>query len=206
MPTNEWTELLELDRSAVLASLAALADAGPGDLARPTPCAGWTLADLLAHMTVQQDGFAEASTGAVTDVLRWAPVPLGDEAISAYGAASHSVLEAFAQPGVADAKFLLPEIRGGGPFPAQLAVSFHFIDNVVHAWDAAAALGRPVDLAPEVLDAALRLVEGIPDGDERLAPGAAFAPGLAVPADATPLERTLLLLGRRPDWTPPLGR
>jgi hypothetical protein len=66
-------------------------------------------------------------------------------------------------------------------------------------------LGVTVDLAPDVVAATLRLVERIPDGDERVAPGAAFAPGLEVPADATPQDRILLLLGRSPGWTPPVG-
>jgi uncharacterized protein (TIGR03086 family) len=205
VPTNSWSDLLELDRRAVLASVAAVAEAGPDDLARPTPCAGWTLADLLAHMTVQQHGFADASTGAVTQLPRWAPVPLGDTAVAAYTTASQRALEAFAQAGVADHKFSLPEIRDGGAFPAELAMGFHLVDNTVHTWDVAATLGVTVDLAPDVVAATLRLVEGIPDGDERLAPGAAFAPGLEVPADATPQDRILLLLGRSPGWTPPVG-
>jgi gas vesicle protein len=35
----------------------------PADLTRPTPCAGWTLHGLLAHMTTQHYGFAAAAAG-----------------------------------------------------------------------------------------------------------------------------------------------
>ena len=37
----------------------------------PTPCEGWTLADLLAHMTVQHRGFAAAARGLGADPDVW---------------------------------------------------------------------------------------------------------------------------------------
>ena len=46
----------------------------PADLGRPTPCAGWDLGALLAHMTGQNHGFADALRGG-TDVAAYAPVP-----------------------------------------------------------------------------------------------------------------------------------
>lgn len=203
---DTWPDLLELDRKAVQATTAALTAAIPGDLHRRTPCAGWTLADLLAHMTVQQDGFAEASTGAVTELERWTPVRLGDAAVPAYTAACERVLAAFHRPGVADRAFPLPEIRSGGAFPARQAVGFHLVDNAVHAWDVAVTLGGSPALDADVVDAALVIVEAIPDGPERLRPGAAFAPALEVSAEAPALDRMLLLLGRSPEWSAVTGR
>jgi hypothetical protein len=35
--------------------------------------------------------------------------------------------------GLNDRAFDLPEIRGGGPYPAPMAIGFHFVDEVVHA-------------------------------------------------------------------------
>jgi Mycothiol maleylpyruvate isomerase N-terminal domain len=40
-----------------------LSRASASDLARPGPCADWTLADLLAHMTAQHNGSAAAAAG-----------------------------------------------------------------------------------------------------------------------------------------------
>ncbi|PRC51826.1 TIGR03086 family protein, partial [Mycobacterium sp. ITM-2017-0098] len=69
-----------------------------------TPCAGWTLADLLTHMTVQHHGFAASARGDGADVSVWRTEPFAD-AITAdpagtYAAAAHDVLDAFAAHGV----------------------------------------------------------------------------------------------------------
>jgi uncharacterized protein (TIGR03086 family) len=200
MPTNSSSVLIDADRRAVEATVRAVAQVTTADLARPTPCSGWTVADLLAHMTVQQDGFADAASGIDTDLARWAPFPLGESAPAEYLAACARVIVAFAESGVADRSFLLPEIRDGGRFPAVLAIGFHLVDNVVHAWDVAASLGIKTTIAPDVLAMALRVAEAVPDGAERSRPGAAFA--AAVPGrSADLLDQTLRLLGRDPGWT-----
>ena len=48
-------------RVAVLNSIALVDSVRVADLGAPTPCAGWNLADLLAHMTAQHRGFAMAA-------------------------------------------------------------------------------------------------------------------------------------------------
>jgi uncharacterized protein (TIGR03086 family) len=108
------------------------------------------------------------------------------------------VLTAFgSSPGVQERAFALPEIRDGGTFPAPLAISFHLVDNVVHAWDLAVSIGAAVELDADVLAAALRVAEQVPNGAERLVAGAAFAPGRDERGHED-LDRILLLLGRDP--------
>src|SRR5206468_3654846 len=105
-----------------------------------TPCGDWTVAELLAHLTGQQLGFAAAAAGHGGELAYWVPV-WTDEPISGYRQACTAVLTAFATPGVTEHDFVLPEIREGRGFPAAQAISFHLLDNVVHAWDLAASLG-----------------------------------------------------------------
>ena len=88
-------------------------------------------------------------------------------------------------------------------FPAPQAISFHFIDYVVHGWDVARALGQPYELDADLVQAAVPMAEAVPEGERRLRPGAAFRPGLAAPDDASPMDRILAMLGRDPAWTPP---
>jgi len=136
MPTIELAALLDLDRRAVQASVAAAGDLSDADLDKPTPCGDWTLADLVAHMTVQQRGFAAAARGRGADPDLWASrrqAADGPGTSTAYAAISADLLGAFADPQLGDTGFLLPEIRDGGPFPAHVAVGFHLVDNVVHA-------------------------------------------------------------------------
>ncbi len=195
--------IVSLDARAVRASVAVASRAGDGDMARATPCGDWTLAQLLAHMALQHDGFAAAAAGNGADPSVWRSRPPSADPVADYAAAADRVLRAFGADGVLARRFSLPEIATGATFPARMAIGFHFIDYVVHGWDVARALGLDYELEPDLLDAALVIAEAVPDGETRLRAGAAFAPRVAAPEGATPLGQIVALLGRRPGWRPP---
>jgi uncharacterized protein (TIGR03086 family) len=199
--SDRFQSLLDHDRAAVLATVDLVETVQPDDLAGPTPCGSWTLADLIAHMTGQQLGFAAAAAGGGTELAEWVPVR-ASEPVQSYRQSCTEVLTAFAAAGVAERDFALPEIRDGQGFPAAMAIGFHLLDNVVHAWDVAASLGVELRVSAELIDSAVRIARQVPDGPERLAPGAAFAPGLSTDRADGPLQTMLLLLGRQPDWQP----
>jgi uncharacterized protein (TIGR03086 family) len=201
MRINQADAIVELDAQAVRESARLVARATTKDLARPTPCADWTLHGLLTHMTAQHYGFAAASTGD-GDLAQWRSRPLGADPVAAYRAAADRVLEAFAADGVLDREFPLPEFKRGLMYPARRAIGFHFVDYVVHSWDVAKTLGLPVDFAPALLDAAHTVAQAVPDGDARIEPGAAFAPSVAWSGDAR-LDQIVAILGRSPAWQPP---
>ena len=109
----------------------------PADLARPTPCAGWDLADLLAHMIGQHHGFAAAvrdgnAPAAAYAVRPWTP--------AGWAESVRTLREAFAaaDPGRA---VVLVEI-GPAALPLRRVVGAQLLDTVVHTWDVARALGR----------------------------------------------------------------
>lgn len=179
---------------AVRATVPLVARVRPPDLSLPTPCAEWDLGQLLAHMTVQHRGFAAAAAGHGGDLDSWQPRPLGDDPGREYARAAESVIAAFAEPGVLDRGIVLPELTST-PIPGRLVIGFHLVDYVVHGWDVARTLGLPYELPPDVLAAALPIAEGVPDGADRLLPGAAFAPRRPDPGE-DPLDRILALLGR----------
>jgi uncharacterized protein (TIGR03086 family) len=187
-------DLLASHARAVRATVPVVARVRPPDLSRPTPCADWDLGALLAHMTVQHRGFAAAVAGHGGDLESWQPRPLGADPAAEYAEAAESVIAAFARPGAVDRNVLLPEITPQ-PLPARLVIGFHLVDYVVHGWDVAWALGIAYELPQDVLAAALPIAEGVPDDESRRAPGAAFAPRVAVPGE-DPLDRILGLLGR----------
>jgi uncharacterized protein (TIGR03086 family) len=198
-------EIAALDAQAVRASVALVAQASPADMARPTPCADWTLHGLVSHMAAQHYGFAAAATGD-GNLARWRPRRLGADPAADYRAAAETVLTAFSAEGVLDREFPLPEFPGAPAFPARQAVSFHFIDYVVHSWDVARSLGIEVAFTPGLLEAALPVAQAVPGGESRLAPGAAFAPAVAWPdgrPDGSPLDQIVAMLGRSPDWKRP---
>jgi uncharacterized protein (TIGR03086 family) len=189
------------NRRAVRASVEVVTPVTAADLGRPTPCAGWTLADLLAHMIAQHHGFAAAAAGRGADPRAWRIRPLGADPAATYAAAAAEVITAFAADDVLTARFALPEFSTEVTFGGRRAIGFHLLDYVVHAWDVARARGVALDLPEDLVRAALPVAEAVPDGPGRREPGAAFAPRLPVPAGAGPMDRLLLLVGRSPDWT-----
>jgi uncharacterized protein (TIGR03086 family) len=200
MPTI-LTELPDLDRHAVQRSMEVVRRVLPTDLDRPTPCEGWTVLDLLNHMTAQHRGFAAASRGQGGDLRHWTSDPAaGVDLVADYLAAAEEVLTAFAADGVLQRSFALPEVSTATEFPGVQAIGFHFIDYVVHGWDVARALGQEYHLDDELVPAALRIAEAVPNGPERLAASAAFRPALAMDSATGALDRLLLLLGRSPTW------
>ena len=198
-------ETLPLHRTAVLATVDTVDAVTSGDLARPTPCAGWSLADLLAHMTAQHYGFAAAARGRGADSRVWDPGTVAGAVAAdpgaAYAASANDMLEAFAADGVLEAPFVLPEFGPGASFPGAMAVGFHFVDYVVHGWDVARTLGATFELPAEVIAAALPLALAVPDGDFRSGDDVPFRPAVATNGVVSDIDRILAHLGRSPVWT-----
>jgi uncharacterized protein (TIGR03086 family) len=180
----------EPDRRTLLVLDEIVAAATPADLGRPTPCAGWTLADLLRHQVGENHAFATAAReGSAPD---WGSGDLGDDPYAAYRASVSDFLDAFADDAVLTRQLTIHHF---GTFPGAVAAHMHLVDTVAHGWDLARTLGLPYEPDAEAVHAALAMAERIPDEgrEER----GAFAPSVGVPADASELDRFLARLGRR---------
>ncbi|OBF23240.1 TIGR03086 family protein [Mycobacterium kubicae] len=201
---TDLKDIRRLHRVAVLNSIAVVNSVEGADLDAPTPCAGWNLNDLLAHMTAQHRGFAASARGFGDDADVWRVDTLAGATaagvIETYVAAANDVLAAFADDAVLQASFALPDFGPNATFPGIIAIGFHFIDYVVHGWDVAASLGVTYALPSDVIDAALPLALAIPDGDYRDTSAVPFARALDAPS-VTNLDRILRHLGRNPNWT-----
>jgi uncharacterized protein (TIGR03086 family) len=195
-------EIIALHARAVQGSVRAVERVRDEDLGKPTPCAGWSLTDLLTHMTVQHHGFAAAAEGDGADLSHWRADQIDQSRLVAeYALAADRVLTAFGAGDVLDRKFCLPEVSTHVLIPARQAIGFHLVDYVVHAWDVARSLGLGYELGQDVLNAALVVAEAVPDDYERRRrPGAPFAPRLESAASGSTLDRVLTLLGRDPAW------
>ncbi|WP_395294996.1 TIGR03086 family metal-binding protein [Kitasatospora hibisci] len=205
----ELRELLELHARS-LESAARLVDTvQPEQLVLATPCAGWTLRELLAHAVGQHRGFAAAARGAGPDLALFAAVPVGNDPAGPFRRSAAELAAAFAEAAADGGRRLrLPEIRADGTFPLRLAVGFHLLDTLVHSWDVAAALGvgagvaAAVDGEPRLAAALLAVAERVPAGPADRVPGSAFRERLE-PGAAGPFHRALALLGRDPAWALP---
>jgi uncharacterized protein (TIGR03086 family) len=120
-----------------------LTTVGP-DRTGPSPCAGWSLADLLAHMDDGLDAFLEASGGSLrVEVPRR---PGGDVAALQ--------TKACALVGVWSGRMPPRVYVGDRPAPSPLIVTAAALEITVHGWDVAQATGAGRDI-PEDLARAL---------------------------------------------------
>jgi uncharacterized protein (TIGR03086 family) len=191
-------DIRELHRRSLQALVELANTVTPDDLDLPTPCSEWDIRNLLEHQVAQNHGFAFAASGQRSDLAMWEPRPL-DDPVRRHAESAVAVLEAFAAKDLLDRGFWVPEIRDGGPFPASMALGFHFVDCVVHGWDLATALGVPSTVDDDLAEAALPLAADVPDTPDVRGPGKAFHDSVAVSQDAPVLKRVVALLGRTPD-------
>jgi uncharacterized protein (TIGR03086 family) len=194
------TDIRDLDRRALETTVEIVAAVTPDQLPLPTPCAEWTLRQLLGHMIGQHYGFAAAARGETSDLSVWADRPVGADLHAAYAAAVADVTAAFAEEGVLDRRLWLPEIRDGARFPATMAIGFHFLDYVVHGWDVARSIGIDPGFDADLVHAALARAMEVPGGGGRRAPGAPGRPRIPLPGDSPEMNLLLATLGRSPDW------
>lgn len=180
--------LLELDRRACELNVDLIGGLGEADLDLATPCAGWTVLDLLQHQVDTTVAFTAGARGVATDVTG---EPVGDDPLGAYQAAVREAWAAFDTAGMLDAEWEFP---GYGRQSGRVLVAAHFVDNLVHAWDLARGLGREYALEDDLAEAALRITRNYPPGI------AAFAPPVPVGEDAAVTDRLVAQLGRSPRW------
>ncbi|HET6504472.1 MAG TPA: TIGR03086 family metal-binding protein [Amycolatopsis sp.] len=182
---------VDLLERAISYTLAGLDRAGPEHLSAPTPCEGWDLRALLAHLNDSLLALYEAVRAGrirsrVSD-LDGDPVALVRQRArrlrGAWVAAPSTGPVA-----IADVSVTTSVVAGAGA-----------LEVAVHGWDVARACGLDQPI-PDGLAAELRELAPlfITDADRP----ALFAAPVACPPGATPGERLLSFLGRSPEAGP----
>lgn len=166
-------------------SLTAVLDAVPADAwTAPSPCEGWSAADVVRHMLdTQRDFFAARD-------VDLGPAPdLADPA-----AAWHDHAERV-QEALTDDVAATPFDGHFGPTTVGTTVEqFYVWDMVVHRWDVARATGQDARLTDAEVD---RVEVGADSFGPALYMDGVCAPGVEPPADADRATRVLARLGRR---------
>jgi uncharacterized protein (TIGR03086 family) len=162
-----------------------------------TPCAGWTVRDLVNHVTIEQMWVPPLLAGRTIGQVgaRYDGDQLGAEPVPAWSDAQRAARLAWAAPGAWERIVAL----SFGPTPAAEYAVQLTADLVIHGWDLGRAIGvddRPgADLAHYVHS---RLAPQI----EAWRAAEVFGPPIATPSDADEWTRLIALTGRRPDWRP----
>jgi uncharacterized protein (TIGR03086 family) len=191
--------VLELHGRAMRHSVVIVAMIHDDQWDEPTPCAKWTVHDLLTHMTTENHGFAAAARGETTSREAWVDRPFTTDPRRDYAESADEVVTAFA---TAAPEFWLPNIHETMLFPSAQAIGFHLLDYVVHSWDVAAALGRTIALEDDLVAAAQDIADrDVPNNERRHRQNAGFQPPVP-PTTEDPLHHLLAFLGRDPAWTP----
>jgi uncharacterized protein (TIGR03086 family) len=179
----------ELNR-ALASTQAIVAKVRPGDLDAPTPCASWDVRALINHFA----GTARWWAGTVTGEggAPGADYAAGDFA-AAYEESVRIATAAFETDGVLDKTVRLPF----GEFPGAALLRLAAMEQFIHGWDLARALGHHTDLDPELAagllsQARLAITDAFrgPDGE------GLFGPAREAPAGAGPADRLAAFLGR----------
>jgi|1186.fasta_scaffold215538_1 uncharacterized protein (TIGR03086 family) len=158
----------------------------------PTPCTGWDVRALVAHLTDEArwvpyliDGGTVADAGD-----RFAGDPLGDDPRGAWGAASAAAREAFHAEGALDHGVWLSY----GHVSTRDYLWEMTVDAAVHAWDLARGIGADDHLNPELV----RRIHAETEKDvDRLAASGRFDPPVPTPTHVDLQVRMLALFGRR---------
>jgi uncharacterized protein (TIGR03086 family) len=162
-------------------------------LGRSTPCRGWDLGDLLAHMDDSLAALQEAvELGDIALPTELRPRPRSADPVAALRNRACRMLGAWTST-----EFPPPTFIGGYAVPTGVVMSTGAVEVAVHGWDVAEACGNrrpvPASLAAELLPCA-RMLVAPEDRPVR------FASRLSVAEPADPSDRLLAFLGRRPGW------
>lgn len=152
-----------------------------------TPCTEWDVRALIDHVVDGNLRFAAMVAGE--------PGPDGGEDVLAgdplasFQSSFSRLCEAFDHPGFLGQAFPTPLGEGSG----ALLVEMRVVELTIHTWDIAAAIGRPRDLDPELVDFAGSVLRSrpIPRGV-----GGPFAPERPCPPGAADADRLAAFAGR----------
>jgi uncharacterized protein (TIGR03086 family) len=171
------------DRAAIGAASMA-GQVRPEQQQAPTPCTEWDVAALLDHMV--------AGTGYLLGALGIDAVRVGTDEAS-YRAAIARCAESLRQPGALGGRCLSP---AGFEWSIGEALAGTAMDQLIHTWDLAVAIGGDRSLDSELVEACLAMF--IPQMPEIGRKVGIVGAEVLVPVDASPQDRLLGAMGRQP--------
>lgn len=170
-----------------------IAGVGSDELSRPTPCSDWDVKALLNHMIGGNYAFAEALAGKKIEPPAQMPDLVGGDPGMAYARSAAHMMDAWRSPGALQRTLALPF----GDIPAAVGINVILMDQLVHSWDLATALGRAYAMEADLAEVALQTLQQTVRPEYR-GPGMPFAHEVPCPADAPVQERLLAFTGRNP--------
>lgn len=183
-------DLYAFDRQATASTRARLTGLTVADLDLPSPCVGWDVRAVLAHLAGGNIRFAQALRGEPAD---WASRDSEPIATPLYEFEASAAQMAAAVAAITDPA--RPTLLPAGKPPASFAVGVHGADMLVHGWDLSIATGQDPTLDPDLCRVATEIIGKYPPSF--WGHGRFFAAQVDT-ASTDPQDRLLALTGRDP--------
>ena len=185
----------------VLSQLARMVEVHDDQLAHPTPCQSYAVADLRRHILGWLQFFAAAlndPSGAAKrlDPDTWDLGPDQLPAVVVRQAAAD--IERAIDAGAASALIVMSQARMAGDAVLAMALG----EYLVHGWDLAVSTGRSWEAADVAAEPALGFLHTTIAPGYRGPDSGFFDEEVTAPPEATAFERLLCFAGRHPDWAP----
>ena len=186
------TRGLWLLRSAVGYALAASDSASSARLAAPTPCAGWDLGILLAHVADSMGVLSEAiAAGPAAPAQPPGAGPSGGDPLAMLRCRAAGLLAACAEAGPDERLVVI----GDRWLPASMTAVAGALEITVHGWDIAASRGSPRPVPPGLAAVLLPVAPLLVTPATRRG---LFADPVRVPGRLVPGDQLVAFLGRQP--------
>ena len=156
----------------------------PDQRRAPTPCTEWDVDALVTHMA-GGTAYLRGALGIDSDAA------VADD--STYRDAVLRCVEALREPGALERRCMSP---AGFEWSVAEATAGTAMDQLVHTWDLAMAIGGDRRLDPELVDAIVAMF--LPQMPEIGRSAGIVGPEVGVPGDAPAQDRLLGAMGRQP--------
>jgi uncharacterized protein (TIGR03086 family) len=182
-------------RRAFASTATALATVSSDQMDEQTPCASWTVRELVNHIVGGTTFFAVvAESGEAPPVAEDSDFCAGDFN-DAFAEGARRAVAAFSAEGAME-RVMRP---GFGDVPGSLYVNVASLDTFTHGWDLAKATGQSTDLDPGLATRLLGIArESLPDAFRGADGEAPFGLRIEVPETACPADQLAGFMGRQP--------
>ena len=182
----------EVLRQAFASTGGVLANVSVDQLDLPTPCASWSVRDVVNHVVGGTSYFSVTAETGEAPAVGGADHTAGDFK-AAFEEGAKRAVKAFSAPGAMEKMMKLPF----GELPGSIFVFIAANDTFTHGWDLAKATGQSTDLDPALAAQMLQAAQVIPDemrGPDGQAP---FGPKVDVPDSASAADKLAGFMGRQ---------
>ena len=178
------TDPVELFEAAASGAATMIGKVTPEQRHLPTPCTEWNVSDVIEHLG--------GGTAYLLGALGIEPgPPPSDEAT--YRAAVAACVAGLRQPGALDLRCPSP---AGFEWSVAEAAAGTFMDQLIHTWDLATAIGADTTLDPQLVEACVAIF--LPHMPEVGRQAGIVGPEVAVPDGAAAQDQLLGAMGRQP--------